>query len=130
MALEDYPNLQNISKRADHKEVSAKGGHNSSPTKRRIRDIKKITQSLAKASISLDDLPEDVHALLKCDNPNGKYDTAILDAYVAKLFAILLSGGKGAVEAAKLIAQYLGEDIADKQEVKIVYDKDIEDLMG
>lgn len=52
------------------------------------------------------------------------------DAWAEAISNVILEGKAGAVEAMKLFLQQFGEDTAEKQEIKIVYDNKADDLMG
>ena len=110
-----------LSKRPDHKEISAKGGRNCGPG--RIAKAAK-SKELTEMRKALRDLP------LPEDQQTDRCKT-YGEAWVFAMSEKILKGENGAVEAFKVMQGLLGEDTAEKQEVKIVYNsKEASDLMG
>lgn len=52
------------------------------------------------------------------------------DAWAESMSRIIREGKGGAVEALKLTLGQIGEDAAEKQEIKIIYDEESKNLMG
>lgn len=123
-------NLRNIADDPRHLEYSAQGGHNSQPTKARIRTAKAIAAAISKSKLPINvELPVNVKEILQAES-NGKHATTNLEAVMGNLFGLAISGEKGSVEATKLLLQLLGEDVADKQEIVVKVDSSAGDIMG
>ena len=111
----------NIADRPDHKELSAKGGRNCS--KGKIAAAAK-SKELKKMMMALRDLP------LPEDQQTESYKT-YGDAWIFAISEKIIKGENGAVEAFKVMQGLLGEDTAEKQDIKVVYNNsEAADLMG
>lgn len=109
-----------LSKRPDHKEISAKGGRNCGPGRIAKAAKSKELKAMMKA---LRDLP------LPKDQQNEKCKT-YGEAWIFAMSEKILKGENGAVEAFKVMQGLLGEDTAEKQEIVVKVDSSAGDIMG
>jgi hypothetical protein len=109
-----------ISKRADHKEISAKGGRNCS--KGKIAAAAK-SRELKKMMLALRDLPLPEEQQSESCKTYG-------EAWIFAMSEKILKGENGAVEAFKVMQGLLGEDTAEKQEIVVKVDSSAGDIMG
>ena len=112
-----------LSKRPDHKELSAKGGRNSGAGQRKAAAKRR---EMRERWMVMRDMPlTDDHPLREegCETYG--------DAWAWSMSEKVIKGENGSVEALKLILAQIGEDTAEKQEIKVVYNnKEASDLMG